>query len=71
MKNYSGGTAGIGWEFEASKCKLLHIEWISNKILLYRTGNYIQYPMINYNGKEYKKEHIHISNWITFLYIGN
>ena len=20
--------------------------------LLYRTGNYIQYPMINYNGKE-------------------
>ena len=27
-----------------------------NKILLYSTGNYIQYPVIRHNGKEYKKE---------------
>ena len=26
---------------------------ISNKVLLYITGNYIQYPVINHNGKEY------------------
>ena len=26
-----------------------------NKVLLYSTGNYIQYPMINQNGKEYEK----------------
>ena len=26
-----------------------------DKILLYSTGNYIQYPMINHNGKEYFK----------------
>ena len=29
------GTLGL------NKCKLLHLEWISNKILLYSTGNYI------------------------------
>ena len=32
--------------------KLLYIGWI-NKSLLYRTGNYIQSPVINYNRKEY------------------
>ena len=31
-----------------------YIEWI-NKVLLYSTGNYIQHPVINHNGKEYKK----------------
>ena len=40
--------------FRINRCKLLHIEWISSKILLYSTGNYIQYPLINCNGKEYK-----------------
>ena len=32
---------------------------INNNILLYSTGNYIQYPVINHNGKEYEKEHIY------------
>ena len=36
------------------RCKLLHLEWI-NKVLLYSTGTYIQHPVINHNGKEYKK----------------
>ena len=36
--------------------KLLCIEWISNKVLLYSTRNYIQYPVISCHGKEYKKE---------------
>ena len=30
----------------------------SYKVLLYSTGNYIQYPVINLNGKEYEKEYI-------------
>ena len=34
--------------------KLSHIEWINNKILLYSTGEYIQYSLISYNGKEYE-----------------
>ena len=29
--------------------------WINNKVLPYSTGNYIQYPVINHNGKEYEK----------------
>ena len=28
---------------------------INNKDLLYSTGNYIQYPVIDYNGKELEK----------------
>ena len=45
-------------EFGLGRCKLVYIEWINNKVLLYRTGNYIQYPMINHDGKEYEKEYI-------------
>ena len=46
-----------------SRCKLLYIEWINSKFLLYSTGNYIQYPMINQNGKKYfRKERIHMHN---------
>ena len=34
-----GGGSGVDWEFGLSRCKLLNLEWISNKILLYGTGN--------------------------------
>ena len=34
----------------------------NNNILLYSTGNYIQYPMINQNEKEYEKECIYVYN---------
>ena len=27
-----------------------------HKVLLYSTGNYIQYPVINHNGKEHEKK---------------
>ena len=30
--------------------------------ILYSTGNYIQYPVINHNGKEYEKEYIYMYN---------
>ena len=51
------GSGGEGWEWEfgVSKCKLLYIEW-KNKVLLYSTGNYIEFPVINRNGKEYEKK---------------
>ena len=32
-----------------------YIEWINSEVLLYSTGNYIQHPVINHNGKEYEK----------------
>ena len=46
----------MDWGFGISRCKLLYIEWINNKIPWYSIGNHIQYPVINYNGKEYEKE---------------
>ena len=46
---------GVEWEFGVSRCKLLYMESINNKILLRNTESYIQYPMINHNGKEYKR----------------
>ena len=33
--------SGMDWELGVSRRKLLHLEWISNEILLYSTGNYI------------------------------
>ena len=50
------------WEFVISRYKLLYTEWINNKVLLYSTGNSVQYPEINRNGKEYKKECTYMYN---------
>ena len=60
------GQGGKDWEFGISRCKLLYIGWINNIVLLYSTGNYIQYPVINYNGKEYEKEYICISESFSY-----
>ena len=49
----------MDWEFGVSRCKLVYIEWMNNKVY-YSIGNYIQYPVINHNGKEYGKECIYI-----------
>ena len=50
----------MDWEFGVGKCKLLHLEWINNKVLLYSTGNSIQSPGINHNGKEYLKKNVYM-----------
>ena len=47
----------MDWEFQISICKFIYMEWINSKVLLYSTGNYIQYPHINENGKEHEKEY--------------
>ena len=57
-----GGWGRDGVEAGVSRCKLLYIEWVNNKVLLYSTGNCIQCPVINHNGKEYKKECIYMYN---------
>ena len=48
---------GMGWEFGISRCKLIYIEWINNEVLLYSTRNYVQYPVISHNEKEYEREY--------------
>jgi hypothetical protein len=54
MVAIEGSGGGRDWEFGISRCKILYVEWINKKVMLYSTGNYIQYPMINCNGKKYK-----------------
>ena len=55
-----GVGGGKDWEFGVSRGKPLYIEWINNKVLLYSTGNYIQYPVTNHSGKEYIYIYIYI-----------
>ena len=49
-----GERRGMDREFGVSRCEPLHLERISNDVLLYSTGNYIQYPVINHDGKKRK-----------------
>ena len=72
---------GMNWKFGIIKYKLLYVEWINNKALLYSTGNSIQYPVRNHHGKEYLKENVcvcvcvyvcvYIKNRTTLLYSRN
>ena len=46
-----GGRGRIDGEFGVGRCKLLHLEWISDEVLLCSIGNYIQSLGIEHNGK--------------------
>ena len=41
------------------------------QVLLYSTGNYIQSPGINHNGKEYFLKCMYVYNCVTLLYSRN
>ena len=45
------GGSGMHWEFGVSRCKQLHLKGISNEMLLYSTGNYIQSLVIEHDRK--------------------
>ena len=45
-----GKESGMDWVCAVSRCKLLHLEWISNEILLYSTGNYIYLLVMEHDG---------------------
>ena len=62
-----GGRGGMDWELGIGRCRLGQTEWINNKVLLYSTGDYIQYPVKKHNGKEHGKECMYTYNWITLL----
>ena len=48
-----GCQGGSGWERVG--CKLVYIDRLINKVLMFSAGNYIQFPVINHNEKEYEK----------------
>ena len=50
----------MNWEIGIDIYTLLCIKYIINENLLYSTGNYIQYLIITYNGKEFEKIYIYI-----------
>ena len=37
-RGYQGGGSQMNWEFGVGSCKLFHLEWISNEVLLYSQG---------------------------------
>ena len=46
-----GKGSGMDWEFGFNRCKLLHLKWISNEVLLYSTENYIHSLEIDLDGR--------------------
>ena len=51
--------ARVGWRELGRgirRCKLLYLGWIRSKVLLYSTGIYTQYLVINIMGKNMKKK---------------
>ena len=50
-----GGGSRMDWDFGVSRCKLLHVGWISNEVLLYSTGNYIQPLEAEHDGRCMRK----------------
>ena len=54
------GRRGMDGEFGVGRCKLLPLEWISNEILLYSTGNYCQSLGVEDDGRLYEKKSISV-----------
>ena len=55
-----GREGGTNWEIEIDIYTLLYIKQITNKNLLYSTGNSIQYSVMTYMGIESKNEWIYV-----------
>ena len=62
------GCQEMGREYGVGRCKLLHVERINNEVLLYSTGNYIQYSRLAIMGKHIE-ECIYIYKTESFCYI--
>ena len=60
------GECGMDREFGVGRCKLLHLEWICNEVLLYSTGNCIQSLGTEHDGREYEKKNVcvHACVWL-------
>ena len=48
----------MNWNLGVSRCKLVHLEWISNEVLPYSTGNYIQSLETERDEREYEKKNV-------------
>ena len=55
-----GGGTGMDWEFGVNRCKSLHLEWISNEILLYSPENYIWSLMMEHDNVRKRNVHMYV-----------
>ena len=63
---------GTGQAFGMSRCKLLYVGWINNRVLLHSTGNNSQYSVMNHKGKEYESMYINSTAYniyIQYIYV--
>ena len=58
----------MDWGLGITRCKLLHLEWISNEVLLYSTENYMESLGIDHDGKNIRKECVYIYIYI-YIYV--
>ena len=59
-KGEGGCVGGINQEFGTNRYILLYVTQVNKKDLVYCTGDYIQYLVITYSGKESEKEHMYM-----------
>ena len=55
-----GKGSGMDWEFGVNRCKLLHLEWISNEFLHYSIENCVPSLVTEHNGRQYEKKNVYI-----------
>ena len=47
-------------ECGVGRCKLVHLKWISNEVLLYSKGNCIQSLGLEHDGRWYEKKNVYV-----------
>ena len=61
----AGGGSGMDQESGVSRCKVLHLEWISNGVPLTSTRNYIQSLGGEHDERQYGKNNTYIYIYMT------
>ena len=54
------GGGRMDWESGVSRCKLLHLEWVKNKVLTVQQRRLYPSPCTDHNGKEYLKKNVYM-----------
>ena len=62
------GGSGMDWDLGVSKCKLLHLEWMGNELLLYSTRNSVQSLGIDMIGYDVRNRIIYIIYSTIFIF---
>ena len=55
-----GGGSGRDRELRAGRCTPLHLEWISNEVLLHSPGHSIQSPGMEHDGRQHEKKNVYL-----------